>query len=1051
MMKISDHMRDMVCDYGATCALVAWLGPERSIYVSRTGNIGYSDAPEIWASVHQTFMNLLHKSKGIDDIALPRIPVEICLFQGSNPNSRVVQQGWHNKTRCIRNAFEKVQSLTNLPVYISISGYKGVLLKNAADLRELSVLDEVFHFHNMGKRFPPLDIAPAQQPKGMKRRKLSESRVMTNYSRKRTKTWDGEPLLRPGSLEWYEDMLRQVKYPPVQPLCRHEHMGHRESLSWACIDSRKHGHVGESLNHMMLVRVDCPDATERKFECNCDTYTSGYDEEGDCVHVQYLEKHYDTLKSGTYGAADDVVQVTRRDGTFVAYYYDGGFLKVDQAGWRCSLCSRDNRSCRHVQKICSMNQEGAVAQNARGNGSQEVYVIDSRPGSVEWHVENHPEEARIDMPMHGSVLESIQRIYHAGLSAWEHPSGERYFEGLAELKPPKPSRQCCCQQDYEDASGLVLDCQDALVFLNPTRYDAVHKRSVYKWVCPNRRAECEVPYMGVQDGLWRASNTMIIELQMMQDAYNASVLKGGQSLESQCADLCTRYSGKQLFGEDGVPGGPLEKPFMDATLFRNAAIQFGKCTSWAMKYNDGDRLVQLENQMMCPCCKDSPKVLIMDGTSMSIRSRACFADSITATDENGKSVPKLRGKRDRSFLNVDKARRTRKARLSLARLLLQFQKRIRKARDAAGLEEFWRDKGRHLRQLGTLWNVDSFVQWAFAKAKAWDSSERLTSLADFIFCLASDSPAVSYIPLRCCFLLKECLESRTVPSGVLSQLSKEAPPLFKLLLTIKRPGDSCVHIPAEWGNLLNELVTRIESTNAFHDRYTLESELGSGVPPQGPSILDGSYLHSGILTGLQRVRSKPQYQADSMKAEESVDGRKDACEHAFCKPGDRTGGVFTILCEHGFVYASFIIKEAEGRKEPFAFMTQYLRKAPEYVIYDNACNLQDYCLSRAPLFFAHTKFLVDGFHWRNHKACSLGYMIKGYEDKWLQALNTQIAEQNNSSLKNLKAMMSRMSQKSFMTLLKSFMCHWNYHKLKRMNIEQKRKQRRNGWPSSGAM
>jgi hypothetical protein len=41
-----------------------------------------------------------------------------------------------------------------------------VLLKNAADLRELSVLDEVFHFHNMGKRFPPLDIALAQQPQG---------------------------------------------------------------------------------------------------------------------------------------------------------------------------------------------------------------------------------------------------------------------------------------------------------------------------------------------------------------------------------------------------------------------------------------------------------------------------------------------------------------------------------------------------------------------------------------------------------------------------------------------------------------------------------------------------------------------------------------------------------------------------------------------------------------------------------------------------------------------------------------------------------------------
>ena len=274
--------------------------------------------------------------------------------------------------------------------------------------------------------------------------------------------------------------------------------------------------------------------------------------------------------------------------------------------------------------------------------------------------------------------------------------------------------------------------------------------------------------------------------------------------------------------------------------------------------------------------------------------------------------------------------------------------------------------------------------------------------------------------------------------------------LFKLLLTIKRPGDSHVKIPVEWDSLVNEIVTRIETTNVYPPRYTLGSELGSGAPPLEPSILDGSYLHTGILTGLPRIRLKPQYQADSVKEDDCADGRKDSCEHAFCKPGDRTGGVFTVLCEHGFVYASFIIKEAEGRKETFAFMTQYLKRAPEYVIYDNACNLQDYCLSRAPLFFALTTFLVDGFHWRNHKACSVGYMIKSYEDSRLQALNTQIAEQNNSSLKNLKSMMSRMSQKSFMTLLKSFMCHWNYHKLQRMNIEQHRRRRRSA-SSSGAV
>ena len=44
--------------------------------------------------------------------------------------------------------------------------------------------------------------------------------------------------------------------------------------------------------------------------------------------------------------------------------------------------------------------------------------------------------------------------------------------------------------------------------------------------------------------------------------------------------------------------------------------------------------------------------------------------------------------------------------------------------------------------------------------------------------------------------------------------------------------------------------------------------------------------------------------------------------------------------------------------------------APQVVIYDNACNLHNYCLNRDPGFFASTKFCVDRFHWVNHKSKS---------------------------------------------------------------------------------
>ena len=36
------------------------------------------------------------------------------------------------------------------------------------------------------------------------------------------------------------------------------------------------------------------------------------------------------------------------------------------------------------------------------------------------------------------------------------------------------------------------------------------------------------------------------------------------------------------------------------------------------------------------------------------------------------------------------------------------------------------------------------------------------------------------------------------------------------------------------------------------------------------------------------------------------------------------------------------------------------------MIYDNACNLHNYCLNREPQYFKNAWFIVDRFHWRNH-------------------------------------------------------------------------------------
>jgi hypothetical protein len=42
------------------------------------------------------------------------------------------------------------------------------------------------------------------------------------------------------------------------------------------------------------------------------------------------------------------------------------------------------------------------------------------------------------------------------------------------------------------------------------------------------------------------------------------------------------------------------------------------------------------------------------------------------------------------------------------------------------------------------------------------------------------------------------------------------------------------------------------------------------------------------------------------------------------------------------------------------------RLAPSVIVYDNACNLHTYSLNRDPIYFKHTRFLVDRLHWRDH-------------------------------------------------------------------------------------
>lgn len=180
-------------------------------------------------------------------------------------------------------------------------------------------------------------------------------------------------------------------------------------------------------------------------------------------------------------------------------------------------------------------------------------------------------------------------------------------------------------------------------------------------------------------------------------------------------------------------------------------------------------------------------------------------------------------------------------------------------------------------------------------------------------------------------------------------------------------------------------------------------------------------LHTGICSGLPKIRCIPEY---SMPVEHQKKGK--ACTKAQWQAGQRTGGLFSFFCEHGICYSLFIMDRSEGRAEPFAFLSAYLKTPPRLVLYDFACALHEYILNRASVHFADTMCEVDKLHWCNHQSCSQAYNSSLYPQ--LRGANSQVAEQSNSTFERIKASVQQMEQRSFMWHMRMYASKRNVDK-----------------------
>ena len=84
-------------------------------------------------------------------------------------------------------------------------------------------------------------------------------------------------------------------------------------------------------------------------------------------------------------------------------------------------------------------------------------------------------------------------------------------------------------------------------------------------------------------------------------------------------------------------------------------------------------------------------------------------------------------------------------------------------------------------------------------------------------------------------------------------------------------------------------------------------------------------------------------------------------------------------CKYHCIYAIFLMDKGESCRMPYDAITNRFKIAPLFIFYDNACHLKAYCITRNPIFFFGTTFLIDDFHGKNHiSICSSTHLRRPF-------------------------------------------------------------------------
>ncbi|KAJ7699263.1 hypothetical protein B0H17DRAFT_926545, partial [Mycena rosella] len=171
---------------------------------------------------------------------------------------------------------------------------------------------------------------------------------------------------------------------------------------------------------------------------------------------------------------------------------------------------------------------------------------------------------------------------------------------------------------------------------------------------------------------------------------------------------------------------------------------------------------------------------------------------------------------------------------------------------------------------------------------------------------------------------------------------------------------------------------------------------------------------SGCYYSMPAIRLRSRY--PRLKHDQVNEGSKRGatCSKFYGQYGQQhlTGGIMCVWCTHSVCYGFHCIPQGERRNDVFSAIVTHWPKAPKRIIYDFACALGPYCMTREPAFFAQTQFVIDNFHASGHMKCFPAAFLKSYAqvDPRLACINTSAAKCGNGGISRIRKAVSYMGQ-----------------------------------------